>query len=151
MLKSKKEVMRDVGRILNYKLTVQHRVTGTDENGYPYEEWQNFVVIWADKRGLGGREYYAAAAVQSEHDVVFTARYNQITSQITPEMRIIEGTVEAVAELPEEGEISKKYMEPDGTVYYWTGTCYEQEKPYNIKSASDRYGDKRWLEIRASR
>lgn len=151
MLKSKKEVMRDVGRTLSCKLTVQCRVVRTDENGYPYEEWQNFVTVWAAKRGLGGREYYVAAAVQSEHDVVFTMRYNQTTSQITPEMRIIEGTVDTVAELPEEGEMGKKYMEPDGTVYYWTGTGYEQEKPYNIKSASDRYGDKHWLEIRASR
>lgn len=92
MLKSKKEVMRDVGKTLRSKITIQHRVTGTDENGYPYEEWQNFVVVWAAKRGLGGREYYAAAAVQSENDVVFTVRYNQTTSQITPEMRIIEGT-----------------------------------------------------------
>lgn len=77
---------------LNQVITIQHHVTGTDENGYPYKEWQEFTKVWAYKRGLSGREYYAAAAVQSENDVVFTARYNSKTRQITPEMRIIEGT-----------------------------------------------------------
>ena len=119
MLKSKKEVMRDVGRTLSCKLTVQCRVVRTDENGYPYEEWQAFTTAWAAKRGLYGREYYVAAAVQSENDVVFTIRYSNKTSQITPEMRIIEGN--------------------------------DTEKPYNIKSVNDKYGDKHWLEIRASR
>lgn len=76
---------------LRNKITIQHHITGTDENGYPYEEWQELTQVWAAKRGLSGREYYAAAAVQSETDVVFTVRYNSITSQITPEMRIIEG------------------------------------------------------------
>lgn len=76
---------------LRYRLTIQHRVTDTDENGYPFEEWQEFTKTWAHKRGLSGREYYAAAAVQSETDIVFTVRYNSKTSQITPEMRIVEG------------------------------------------------------------
>ena len=119
MLKSKKEVMRDVGKTLRSKITIQHRVTGTDENGYPYTDWQEFTSVWAAKRGLSGREYYVAAAVQSENDVVFMIRYNSKTSQITPEMRIIEGT--------------------------------DTEKPYNIKSVIDKYGNKCWLEIRASR
>ena len=91
MLKSKKEVMRDVGKTLRSKITIQHRVTGTDENGYPYTDWQEFTSVWAAKRGLSGREYYVAAAVQSENDVVFMIRHNSKTSQITPDMRIIEG------------------------------------------------------------
>ncbi|MEG6613762.1 phage head closure protein [Pseudoclostridium thermosuccinogenes] len=77
---------------LKHRITIQHRVTDTDENGYPYTEWQEFTIAWAAKRGLSGREYYVAAAVQSENDVVFTIRYSNKTSQITPEMRIIEGT-----------------------------------------------------------
>lgn len=105
---------------LRYRLTVQHEVPKTDGNGHPYKEWQDFVKIWAAKRGLSGREYYAAAAVESETDVVFTVRYSNKTSQITSDMRIIEGS--------------------------------DAERPYNIKSDPvDRYGDKRWLEIRASR
>ena len=119
MLKSKKEVMRDVGRILNCKIAIQHEVPKTDENGHPYKEWEDFITVWATKRGLSGREYYAAAAVKSETDTVFIIRYSGKTSQITPEMRIIEGA--------------------------------DTEKPYNIKSVIDKYGDKCWLEIRASR
>lgn len=104
---------------LKHRLIFQHRVTETDENGYTFEEWQEFTKAWAAKRGLSGREYYVAATVQSENDVVFTIRYSNKTSQITPDMRIIEGS--------------------------------DTEKPYNIKSVNDKYGDKRWLEIRASR
>lgn len=77
---------------LRNKINIENHVTGIDENGYPCEEWQELARVWSAKRGLSGREYYAAAAVESETDVVFTVRYNSITIQITPEMRIIEGT-----------------------------------------------------------
>jgi SPP1 family predicted phage head-tail adaptor len=104
---------------LKYSITVQHNVTGVDEKGHPVKEWQEFASRKAAKRGLSSKEYYAAAAVQSETDIVFTVRYDSVTSQITANMQIVEGS--------------------------------DTEHPYNIDPPVDKYGDKRWLEIRARR
>jgi SPP1 family predicted phage head-tail adaptor len=48
--------------------------------------WQTLCTVWAKKTGLKGRAYFAAAAAQSENDVMLTIRYR---TGINPEMRII--------------------------------------------------------------
>lgn len=77
---------------LSRKITIQQLTTTTNENGFPEETWADFATVWDNKRGLTGREYYQAAAVQSESDVVYTIRYSNTTIQITSAMRIIDGT-----------------------------------------------------------
>ena len=77
---------------LKHRITIQQYVTGTNENGFPVDEWADFTTVWAAKRGLTGREYYAAAAVQAETDVVYTVRYSSTTAAVTNDMRIQEGT-----------------------------------------------------------
>jgi len=77
---------------LKHRITIQQYVTGTNENGFPVDEWADFTTVWAAKRGLTGREYYAAVSVQSETDVVYTIRYSSTTATITTGMRIKEGT-----------------------------------------------------------
>ncbi|HDK7179748.1 TPA: phage head closure protein [Clostridium botulinum] len=49
--------------------------SGTDDDGYPVSEEDLIRECWASVRGLRGREFYNAAAVQSEQDKIFNCRY----------------------------------------------------------------------------
>lgn len=75
---------------LRHKIIIQQRINNKDENGRPITSYTDFATVWAAKRGLSGREYYAAAAIQSEMDVVYTIRYDSKTSCVTTGMRIID-------------------------------------------------------------
>lgn len=57
----------------------------TDNNGFPIIQWNKWNGRWVKKTGLSGRTFYAAAATQSESDVIFETRY---IKGITPDMRI---------------------------------------------------------------
>lgn len=72
---------------LRDKITIQH-ITGmtTNANGFEVPAWGTYTTVWANKRGLRGREYYQAAAMQSESEVVFEIRYR---TDITSDMRIV--------------------------------------------------------------
>lgn len=72
---------------LNHLITVQKNMN--DGTGDP--DYQDLIVdIWAAKQGLTGRLYYAAAAAQSENDVIFKIHYSSdYASQIRPEMHIV--------------------------------------------------------------
>lgn len=59
--------------------------TDTDADGYPTEEWVAVTTVWAEVKPIAGQEYFAAAAVQAEHQVRFTMRYRK---DITPDMRL---------------------------------------------------------------
>ncbi|ABS41407.1 phage head closure protein [Clostridium botulinum] len=48
---------------------------GTDDEGYPIKGEKTIRECWASVRGLRGREFYNAAAVQSEQDKIFNCRY----------------------------------------------------------------------------
>ncbi|MHB9949487.1 head-tail adaptor protein [Clostridium botulinum] len=48
---------------------------GTDEDGYPLPGEKTIKESYASVRGLRGREFYNAAAVQSEQDKIFNCRY----------------------------------------------------------------------------
>lgn len=58
---------------------------GTDDDGYPLQGEKIVKECWASVRGLRGREFYGAAAVQSENDMVFNCRY---FSGLQPNMQI---------------------------------------------------------------
>ena len=60
---------------LRHKISIKHAATNVDEKGHPVSGEVVFAQVWAAKRGLGSREYYAAAAVQRETEVIFTIRY----------------------------------------------------------------------------
>ena len=75
-------------------ITIQKNVPGgVDSKGHPIKQWEDYAKTWAGLRGLSGREYYDAAAIQSENDVVFKVRYDSITSKITADMRIVDNEV----------------------------------------------------------
>ncbi|MCD3351265.1 phage head closure protein [Clostridium botulinum D/C] len=50
--------------------------SGTDEDGFATDDtWQTVRKCWCRIRGLRGKEFYSASAVQSEDDKVFNCRY----------------------------------------------------------------------------
>jgi len=80
---------------LTHRVYVQKRgEDATDENGNPVESWLPITEnpIWAAKRGLTGRTFYAAAQVNAENNILFAVRCNAVTKAITADMRIVEGT-----------------------------------------------------------
>jgi len=81
---------------LRHKIIIQKRgEDATDENGNPVESWLPITEkpIWAAKRGLTGRTFYAAAQVNAEDNILFAVRCNAVTKTITANMRIVEGPV----------------------------------------------------------
>lgn len=79
----------------------------TDDNGAPIENWNTWETVWANKKGLSGHVFYAAAAVNAETDVVFTIRY---VKHVRTDMRITdsEGTYSIKAIIDKEG--TKRYL-----------------------------------------
>lgn len=74
---------------LNKRITLQRKVTGEDESGYPTPgagEWEDVITISAARIPLRGREFFAAAAAQAENTVRFEIRYRK---GITADMRLI--------------------------------------------------------------
>lgn len=64
----------EIGK-LRHRITFQKLTIETDELGFQTEIWIDFKTVWAAVSNLSGREYFAAAAVQSENIVKFTFRY----------------------------------------------------------------------------
>lgn len=85
MLKSKANVMKDLGIVLRHRVAILRKQTGTDPDGYPIEEWVPVSYIWAEVKPIAGREYFQAAAIQAQHQVRFTMRYRK---DITSDMRL---------------------------------------------------------------
>lgn len=69
---------------LKHKIKILYNNSDGTHDPSP-EDWATLCEIWAAKKGLVGRAYYAAAAAQSENEIVFTVRYR---TGIKPEMRI---------------------------------------------------------------
>lgn len=85
MIKSKADVMQDLGTVLRHHVTFLQKTTGTDPDGYPTETWEPVLYTWAEVKPIAGREYFTAAAVQAEHQVRFTMRYRK---DVTSDMRL---------------------------------------------------------------
>lgn len=97
---------------LNHRITIIQDLNRgsniTDENGAPKENWQPFKSLWSNKKGLSGRVFYAAQAVNAETDVIFTIRYDK---SIKTYMKITDN----------EGEYKiKALVDKEGTRRYWT-------------------------------
>lgn len=81
----KKQKMRQLNRVRNKKIKFVYKGQGKDEDGFPVEEWITFRQMWASVRGLRGKEFYNAAAVQAQDDKIFNCRY---FPGLTPDMYI---------------------------------------------------------------
>lgn len=75
-LKDKKDAMKDVGKVLRRKITIQKFTAYMDDMGNDIEDWLNYLTLWAEVNGLWGNEYYAAKAVNEESTIEFTLRDN---------------------------------------------------------------------------
>lgn len=74
----------------NKKITFQILSENSDKIGNQSPEWTDFFIAWADVNGTGGREYYAAAQVNSQNDMTFKVRYSRkIADFLTSEIRIV--------------------------------------------------------------
>ena len=60
---------------LDQRIVIERLVEGYDELGQPINDWLPIVTTWAAVEPLVGREYIAAAAVQSEVTTRIRLRY----------------------------------------------------------------------------
>lgn len=100
---------------LNHRITIIQDINRgsniTDDNGAPIENWHEVKKAWCNKKGLSGRTFYAAQAVNAETDVIFTLRYDK---SIKTFMRITD----------DEGEYKiKALVDKEGNRRYWTITA----------------------------
>jgi len=108
----------DIGK-LDKRITIQKFESGTNENGFPIEEWVFYKTVWASINNLFGKEYYAAKAVQSENTVEFLIRYSSDT---------------------------KLLLETNGTKEY---RIFWNLKAFNITFVDNIKYENKWLKIKA--
>lgn len=83
MLKSKAEVMKDVGKVLRRKIIIQKYSEQKNEWGDPINQaWVDWKTVRAEMSTLWGRDYYAAAVVGEEKTVEFIVRYVPFLNEI---------------------------------------------------------------------
>jgi SPP1 family predicted phage head-tail adaptor len=71
---------------LNKRITLQSYQSIKDDEGIVSKQWVNLMTVYASVEPLSGREYWQAAATQSENTVKFLIRYKQ---NITSDLRLI--------------------------------------------------------------
>ncbi len=72
------------------KIEIQHFTEMEDTVGNHVQSWETFFCPWAEINTATAKEYYAAAQVNSENDVVFKIRYSSIlVGKLTSEVRIV--------------------------------------------------------------
>lgn len=60
---------------LDRRVTLQLRTLVQDAQGQNVEAWSTLAEVWASKRDVTGREYFAAQATNAEGSAVFQIRY----------------------------------------------------------------------------
>lgn len=86
---------------LDRRLTIQSRTTAADAQGQQIETWSDVATVWASKRDLRGREYFAANATNADVSTTFEIRYR---SDVTVLHRVVcEGTTYDVQQVSEIG------------------------------------------------
>jgi SPP1 family predicted phage head-tail adaptor len=60
---------------LDRRVTLQQRTLAQDAQGQQIETWTDVDTVWASKRDLRGREFFAAEATNAEASTVFEIRY----------------------------------------------------------------------------
>ena len=74
-MKDRSEIMKDVGKVRKRKIMIQKLTLGQDDIGNTIETWPEWQVLWVEVNSLFGSEYYAAATINEENTLKFTARY----------------------------------------------------------------------------
>jgi len=65
---------------MDRRITIQrYEVVGNDGFGGQIIEWIDLGTVWAEVKQESGREFFAAAAIQSERKVVFRLRWMDVT------------------------------------------------------------------------
>ncbi|MDO3680428.1 phage head closure protein [Paenibacillus ehimensis] len=73
---------------LNRRITFQKQDGfTTNDEGISVPNWVDHATVWASRRPLRGREFFAAAAVNAENTVRYEIRYRP---GITPDMRLLD-------------------------------------------------------------
>lgn len=73
----------------NKRITIQEYTETEDTVGNTVKTWQTVFKPWAEIMTLVGKEYYAAAQVNSENDTVFKIRYSScIAHKLSSELRV---------------------------------------------------------------
>ena len=75
--------------LLRHRVTIQNLTTAQDSFGDIVETWSDFATVWAQVEDLSGREFFAAAQVNSEIKTRVRIRYME---GVKPTMRILHGT-----------------------------------------------------------
>ncbi len=85
---------------LRHRIVLQAFVVTVDAWGTPIQAWTDMASLWASVEALHGREFFAAAQVQSEVTHKVRIRHRD---GITPAMRILHGerTLQIEAILPD--------------------------------------------------
>ncbi len=60
---------------LDRRVTIRSRTTAADAQGQQIETWSDVDTVWASKRDLRGREYFAAQSMNADVTTVFEMRY----------------------------------------------------------------------------
>ncbi|WP_018249848.1 phage head closure protein [Orenia marismortui] len=90
MIKSKKEVMKDLATKPRRKIIIQKKTITTDEWENQVEDWVDWRIIWGQRLELFGSEYYAAAQIGEEKTIKFKIRYVTFLEEVdTVKFRII--------------------------------------------------------------
>ena len=63
------------------RIRIQKSTTGIDENGNHTLLWEDYFSCYSYVNNLSGKEYWAAAQVNAEKDLIFVIRY---CSEVTP-------------------------------------------------------------------
>jgi SPP1 family predicted phage head-tail adaptor len=73
---------------LRHRITIEAPTASQDEYGEPIPTWAPLFTVWAAREDLAGREYFAAAQIQSEVTTKFRIRHRD---GITAKMRVNDG------------------------------------------------------------
>lgn len=100
---------------LNSRIIIQQKTSQTDGEGIAKVVWDDFITIWAGKKPLNGREFFAAGAENAENVVRYEVRYR---TDIRTDMRIIDQgrvlDITSVQEDPYENRTRTHLMAKEG-------------------------------------
>lgn len=100
---------------LNSRIVIQQKTNQTDGEGISKGVWSEFTTIWAGKKPLNGREFFAAATENAENVVRYEVRYR---TDIRADMRIIDQgrvlSITAVQEDPYENRTRTHIIAKEG-------------------------------------
>jgi SPP1 family predicted phage head-tail adaptor len=60
-----------------HRVTIQNSVTVRSPSGQPKQDWQDGKTVWAEVKGISGRELMASGAEKAEATIRVWLRYRQ--------------------------------------------------------------------------